>query len=345
MANSYLNIITFLITTAMYYVFLKPKLTYSQLTNPSDYETYTKSNYLYLGVYFVLIMVIQFAVNTAVITTNCGGSLSQNIGAAGFLTFIPWTLIFGAVILVLTVYPGFKSAFSDVIGYYFVSVSANKWLTELLLNQDVSNALKGDDSSPTMDTSLSTNATNPSMPSIPSAPPSYLNPDNNDNPPSYDAALNMQGGKKTKTRFLANKKGGGAQTDEDKLQAAADVILKICGNTSILINQMVPTNFDQYWKLLDPLMKAQYRNNSTEGNTLREKIFDLTVTRDNIGEGLWFIYTGLLIISVVQMKIVTRGCQTNSAAMEQKYQQYKEQEAAQISAQQQATSSTYTITN
>ena len=315
MANSYLNIITFLITTAMYYGFLKPKLTYSQLTNPSDYESYTKTNYLYLGVYFVLIMVVQFAVNTAVITTNCGGSLTQNIGAAGFVTFIPWTLIFGVVILVLTVYPGFKSAFSDVIGYYFVSVSANKWLTELLLNQDVNNALKGDDSSPTMDTSLSTNVTNPSMP-------------------------NYSGG----TKVLANKKGGG-QNDEDKLQAAADVILKICGNTSILINQMVPSNFEQYWKLLDPLMKAQYRNNSTEGNALRESLFDLTVTRDNIGEGLWFIYTGLLLVSVVQMKIVTRGCQTSTAAMQQKYQQYKEQEATQMAAQQQATSSTYTITN
>lgn len=339
MANSYLNIITFLITTAMYYAFLKPKLTYSQLSDPSQYESYTKSNYLYLGVYFILIMVVQFGVNTAVITTNCGGSLSENVRAAGFLTFIPWTLIFGVIILVLTVFPGFKSAFSDVIGYYFVSVSANKWLTELLLNQDVSKALKGDNSTPSMATTLSTNVTNPS---IPSAPPDYLDPDNNINPPSYDDALNMKGGK---GKILSNKKGGAGQTDEDKLQAAADVILKICGNTSILINQMVPSNFDQYWKLLDPLMKAQYRNNSAEGNTLREKLFDLTVTRDNIGEGLWFIYTGLLIVSVVQMKIVTRGCSSNVAAMQQKYQQYKQQEAEQISAQKQATSSTYTITN
>ena len=341
MANSYLNIITFLITTAMYYGFLKPKLTYSQLSNPSQYESYTKSNYLYLGVYFILIMVVQFGVNTAVITTNCGGSLSENVKAAGFLTFIPWTLIFGVIILVLTVFPGFKSAFSDVIGYYFVSVSANKWLTELLLNQDVSKALKGDNSTPSMATSLSTNATNPS---IPSAPPTFLMPEekSSDEPPSYEEALNMKGGK---GKFLSNKTGGAGQTDEDKLQAAADVILKICGNTSILINQMVPSNFDQYWKLLDPLMKAQYRNNSEEGNTLREKLFDLTVTRDNIGEGLWFIYTGLLIVSVVQMKIVTRGCSSNVAAMQQKYQQYKQQEAQQISAQNQATSSTYTITN
>jgi hypothetical protein len=33
--------------------------------------------------------------------------------------------------LILTIYPGFKSAFSDVIGYYWVYGSANKLITEL----------------------------------------------------------------------------------------------------------------------------------------------------------------------------------------------------------------------
>jgi hypothetical protein len=313
MANTYLNIITFLLTTALYYISLKPKLTYDQVSDQKEYESYAKKNYLYLGIYFLLVMVVQFAVNTSIITTTCGGSITQNLSAAGYLTFIPWSLIFGAIIMILTIYPGFKSAFSDVIGYYYVSISANKWLTELLLNQDVSNALKGD-----AEATIDTNATNPSSPLIQSS---------------------VGGSSKTTV------KKGGSKTDEDRLQEAADVILKICGNTSILINQMVPDNFAQYWKLLDPLMKSQYRNNSSEGGTMREKLFDLTVTRDNIGEALWFIYTGILIISVVQMKIVTRGCQSSVAAMQQNYQQYKQQEAADMAAQQQATGTEYTITN
>jgi len=320
MANTYLNIITFLLTTALYYISLKPKLTYDQVSDQKEYESYAKNNYLYLGIYFLLVMVVQFAVNTSVITTNCGGSITENLSAAGYLTFIPWSLIFGVVIMILTIYPGFKSAFSDVIGYYYVSISANKWLTELLLNQDVSNALKGDAEPPLAQATIDTNATNPSTPVIQSS---------------------VGGSSKT----IQSAKKGGNKTDEDRLQEAADVILKICGNTSILINQMVPDNFAQYWKLLDPLMKSQYRNNSSEGSTMREKIFDLTVTRDNIGEALWFIYTGILIISVVQMKIVTRGCQSSVAAMQQNYQQYKQQEAEDMAAQQQATGTEYTITN
>lgn len=46
-------------------------------------------------------------------------------------------------------------------------------------------------------------------------------------------------------------------TEEQKLglQQAADAIIKICGNNSILINQIVPSNFTSYWDILKPLMK------------------------------------------------------------------------------------------
>ncbi len=74
-------------------------------------------------------------------------------------------------------------------------------------------------------------------------------------------------------------------------------------------------------------------------------MFDLVVTRDTIGEALWYIYTGLLLTSIVQLKITSRGCATNPQTMEANYAKFQEQEAA---AQQQAasaTSTTYTITN
>ena len=143
MAGTYLNIISFVITTIFYYVSLKPQVdssTYSNKTSQA-YIDYKGNQYLYLGVYFLLVMVVQFVVNTSIITSNCGGNISDNIGFAGFITFIPWTLIFGVIMLVLIVYPGFKSAFSDVIGYFYVSSSANKIITELLVNKDLENSL------------------------------------------------------------------------------------------------------------------------------------------------------------------------------------------------------------
>ena len=38
------------------------------------------------------------------------------------------------MLAVLIIFPGFKSAFSDVIGYYWVSYSANKLVTEILID-------------------------------------------------------------------------------------------------------------------------------------------------------------------------------------------------------------------
>jgi hypothetical protein len=117
-----------------------------------------------------------------------------------------------------------------------------------------------------------------------------------------------------------------SQEKKDALQNAADTIIKICGNTSILINQIVPTNFNSYWNILTPLMKTKYQTNNDETNKMREQLFELVATRDNVGEAMWYMYTGLLLTSLVQLKITTRGCVTNPKAMEQNYQTFLEQE-------------------
>jgi hypothetical protein len=281
MANSYLNIITFLLTTLVYYLALKPTLKYNDMTNADNYNNYLSSNKVYLAVYFFAILVIQFIVNAYVITQTCGGNITQNMSASGTFTFIPWSLIFGAVIVVLIVYPGFKSAFSDVVGYYYVSGSANKLLTELLVNKDIQNNIDAD----------------------------------------------------------------GASTVQQKadMQQAADMIIKICGNTSILINQMVPTNFVEYWNILRPLMKSQYQTDGPQADAKRNELFELVVTRDNIGEAMWYIYTGILITSIVQLKIATRGCITDPAQMAKNYQNYLTQQKTVKTQEKQATSTVYTL--
>ena len=133
--NSFLNIITFLLTTIFYYMILKPKLKYEYMLDPARYKHYISNAYMYLACYLLLIMVVQFIVNSYVISSMCGGSVTENMGRAGVYTFIPWTFLFGVLLLVLMIYPGFKSAFSDVIGYFWVSSSSSKILTELLVNK------------------------------------------------------------------------------------------------------------------------------------------------------------------------------------------------------------------
>ena len=113
---------------------------------------------------------------------------------------------------------------------------------------------------------------------------------------------------------------------------------------SILINQMVPENFTDYWKILAPLMKSKYQNSSSEETLqLRNELFDLVVIRDNIGEAMWYIYTGLLLVSITQMKIATRGCVNSQATMEKNYQDFLANEKKTQDAKANSTQ-TYTVT-
>ena len=227
------------------------------------------------------------------------------MGAAGLLTFIPWTLIFGVVVAIIIIYPGFKSAFSDVIGYFYVAGSANNILTELLINPELEKAL------------------------------------NNNSPSVNNQDKLAPSGEQTGD---ANKKQRGGATKE-QLQEAADAIVKICGNNSILINQIVPSNFMDYWNTLKPLRKEKYQNdNSPETIDIQNRLFELVVTRDNVGEAMWYIYTGILITMIVQLKIATRGCVMNPDTMVQNYDTYLANEQQNTAQQEVATSTVYTIT-
>ena len=94
------------------------------------------------------------------------------------------------------------------------------------------------------------------------------------------------------------------------------------------------------------MKKPQYRDdNSAETKDIRQKLFDLVVTRDNIGEALWYIYTGLLLTSIVQLKITTRGCNTDPATMEKNYNEFLKKQEEANAKQAEADSTVYTITS
>jgi hypothetical protein len=283
MANSYLNIVTFLLTTLFYYLAIKPSYTYEISIDPTKQKEYKSSSYMYLAIYLLLVMVIQFMVNSSIISSTCGGNITENMGAAGVLTFLPWTLIFGVLIVILTIYPGFKSAFSDVIGYFWVSSSANKVITELLVEPKIQKKMDEDATS--------------------------------------------------------------TPEQKEAMMTAADTIIKICGNTSVLINQIVPSNFQSYWNILTPLLKPKYQTDNPDTAKIKNELFEIVVTRDNVGEAMWYMYTGLLLTSLVQLKMTTRGCVSNPKTMEENYQKFKDAEQKAKDQKALATGTTYTITS
>lgn len=282
--NTYMNIITFIILTIVYFAFAKPKLTISMLTNSDEYAAYAKRSYFMLALYLMIVLLVQFSLNTSSVVSKCGGSLSSNLGYAALVTFGPWLAIFGILIVVLISFPGMKSAFSDVIGYYAVSNSANKLLADLLVDTDVNDKIKA----------------------------------------------------------------AGDNTDDTKKQAmqdAAEAVMKMVGNVSIMINQIVPSNFLQYWQMLLPLMKDKYQSSpdSVETATKEQALLDLVVMRDNIGEACWYIYTSILLISIIQYRIATKKCVNDPKLMNAKYDDYLEQQKKAEATKKLANSTTYTL--
>lgn len=253
---SFLNLLAFLLIT-LFYFFMKPTMTTSEIGTGDV----TNKSRMYLGIYFLATILVQFGLNVWTVNSRCGG---DNIGAAAMYTFGPWTLIFGVMLLVLMMYPSFKTAFADVVGYFAVSSSANTLLNQILINQPIQQAIDQ-----------------------------------------------------------------GSLQDKKATENAADLIIKIMGNSSVLINQLTPTNFGEYWGLLTPLMKP-----GVEGNgELKEELFGLVQYRDKIGEFMWYLYTGVLLTSVVQMKIVTNGCNSSPEAMKKKHQAYLEEEKEKLASE------------
>jgi hypothetical protein len=264
MDSSFFSLLIFALLTILYYLVLKPKLSVTTLEDPSgeEYVKYNSSKNTALFIYFIMIVLTQIFVNATVIINKCGGSIAQNIGSAFLITLIPWIFIFGGVITCLMMFPGFKSAFSNVIGYFSVSGSANNILSELLVQSDLNQTI--------------------------------------------------------------NEANDGDIKKKDSLKTAAEAIVKLCGNMSILINQIVPSNFAEYWQMLTPLMKEQYQNGAPE---LKQQLLDVVVRRDNIGEALWYIYTAILLISITQYSIVSRPCNKDLATMQSDQEKFLKTEA------------------
>lgn len=142
---SLLSLITFTIITIIYFAFPsigKPKLTLSDLESEENISKYYSSNRTSLAFYLGIVVVSQFFLNVSYLISKCGGSINKNIGAAALFTFIPWFLIFAVMIAVLIIFPGFKTAFSDVIGYFIVSSSANELLSSILRGTDLNEMIE-----------------------------------------------------------------------------------------------------------------------------------------------------------------------------------------------------------
>ena len=268
------SLFLFIITTLLYVssvpIIGKPSLTLvSDLENPSlltlsgeDLVTYYTKCMYSMGIFLLIVICTQLSLNIGYLVDKCKGSAGKNIGAAIIFTLVPWVLIFGVMMALISAFPGFKSVFSDVIGYFFVAKGANNLLSEILIDTDINEAIQ-------------------------------------------------------KTQNPELKK---------ELEYAAEAIMKICGNKSILINQMFPDNFINIWDKLQPLMKpGMYEAGGPDGK--KQKLLDLVIYRDNVGEAFWYVYTAILVSSIVYYNLDSRGCVKDVDSIKADYDAYTKEQA------------------
>ena len=267
-----INILVFVIITILYYAFVKPKFTLEILSDQDSLADASRNQKYMAGIYLILILFFQFIMNANAMVNRCGGSVSSNMATAAWMTAWPWIFIFGIMMLVVMTFPGMKTAFSDVVGYFAISYSANTLLSELLRDSEVDASLSAGDVDD-----------------------------------------------KTKKAY----------------QSAAQAIIKLMGNVSVLVNQVVPANFLKFWATLTPLMKPKYSDFPDSGETLAKKqaFLDLATFRDNVGEACWYLYTGIFLIMVINNNIVTHKCDTDPRLMNAKYDEYMEKKRKEKEAQ------------
>lgn len=94
-------------------------------------------------IYFILVLVSQFGLNIYLAKQMCNSP--SNVGTAALATFMPWIFIFGVLNLLLNVFPGWLSAFSNTIGYAVANVAGvASFFTDQLLNVNVGNTSSKD---------------------------------------------------------------------------------------------------------------------------------------------------------------------------------------------------------
>ncbi len=100
----------FVIVTCIYFI-----IRYVTSTKPGTKpDDRVRSQYIWSGVYILLLVAGEFLINLRTTAQLCG---SPQWTTTFYMTLGPWLLIFGVINIMLMVFPGWISPFSNTVGY------------------------------------------------------------------------------------------------------------------------------------------------------------------------------------------------------------------------------------
>lgn len=234
-----------------------------------SYYKHTKKGVLSGGITFLFFLVL--------ITGEYFINLAMSKDICGFdqektaliATVLPWFLVLGVLKAALVVFPGWLTPFSNTFGYIFVSV-----VTDL---KDVFNNILT---------------------------------------PQFDLAPESQKG--TGALGAGQSGGAGAGDNTGSLQDSADIpadeiknkrdigraLEQIYTDQSILLNELNLDNLDRFW---DSFKESRLIRPSAKVDDL-EKIRTFLIMKSIVGEFVWLVLCGLLVVSISYNYILNMGC-------------------------------------
>ena len=170
--------------------------------------------------YLALAITTQLVINIKNTTELCKGS--PQVGTAVIYTLLPNFFMFGLILMLLSILPGWKEPFSNTIGYLVVK---------------------------------------------------------------------LQGVATTFSELLASK--------------GSKLIDKICEDHAIIINQITPDNFTTFLK---KMAKDGLLEHNWEGSSAETTLWQYVAIKNLIAEALWYILTGMLVISTTYNALLNIVC-------------------------------------
>lgn len=76
---------------------------------------------VWMIIYYLLLVLVMFNFNSKIIEDKCYGN--KNLSLAVFATLVPWITIFTTLNIILSILPGWKSPFSNTLGYLVANLA------------------------------------------------------------------------------------------------------------------------------------------------------------------------------------------------------------------------------
>ena len=236
-----------------------------------SYYKHTKKGVLAGGITFMFFLVLiigEYFINLAMSKDICGFDQEKT---ALIATVLPWFLVLGVLKAALVVFPGWLSPFSNTFGYIFVSA-----VTDL---KDVFNNI--------------------------------LTPQFDLAPASQKGASVMSGGGGGQINQIGGVNTGSLQDSadipSDEIKNKRDIgraLEQIYTDQSILLNELNLDNLDRFW---DSFKESRLIRVSAKVEDL-EKIRTFLIMKSIVGEFIWLVLCGLLVVSISYNYILNMGC-------------------------------------